>query len=108
MDITVETIQNALVARLSGRMDATSAPEFEQGFNDWGQGAKKLVVDLGDLEYISSAGLRGILAVSKLVKAQGGSIGFCGMQGMVAEVFRVSGFERLLPVHASLDEALGA
>ena len=69
-------------------------------------GDKRLVVDLAGLEYISSAGLRSILASAKKLKAQGGDLAFCALSGIVAEVFAVSGFAKLLPVFATRAEAV--
>jgi len=92
---------------VTGRMDALSAPAFEtacQAVLDDGRVA--VVADLSGLEYISSAGLRSILGAAKKLKGAGGSLSFCGLGGMVDEVFRVSGFLKLFKVHASRAEAL--
>lgn len=98
---------NYLVLTVGGRMDALSAPEFEAECGRWlAAGEKRLVVDLAGLGYISSAGLRSILSVAKKLKAQGGDLAFCALSGIVAEVFAVSGFVKLLPVFATQEEAL--
>ncbi len=90
-------------------MDAVTAPEFEQECDRWiDQGSNDLVVDLSGLEYISSAGLRVILGVGKKVKSNQGSLIFGGMSGMVKEVFEISGFSSIFPVHDSLESALAA
>ena len=109
MEITFETTNNKVVVHVSGRMDALTAPTFEQGYETWRQGGESaIIVDLSGLEYISSAGLRSILSTAKKVKASGGSLSFCGVQGMAAEVFKVSGFEKLFVLHASQEEAVGS
>lgn len=98
---------NAVVVKVKGRMDAVSAPEFEAECGNWvDAGEKTLIVDLGGLEYISSAGLRSILAAAKKIKATQGSISFCNLLGMVREVFSISGFASMFPIHDSLEEAL--
>lgn len=97
----------SLVLTVTGRMDALNAQEFEAECLRWLEaGEKRLVVDMSGLDYISSAGLRSILAAAKKLKAQGGDLAFCALTGIVAEVFAVSGFAKLLPVFATLDEAL--
>lgn len=53
---------------------------------------------MADLEYISSAGLRGILGLVKSIKAASGRLAFCSLQPMAAEVFRISGFNAMLTV----------
>lgn len=92
---------------VTGRMDALSAPAFEAACVDLlEKGHMTLVANLADLEYISSAGLRSILGAAKKLKSAGGSLSFCGLCGMVDEVFRVSGFLKLFKVHTSLTQAL--
>jgi anti-anti-sigma factor len=96
------------VIKVSGRMDATTAPEFEQSCLEWiGQGESMLVVDLQGLEYMSSAGLRSILVVGKKLKSAGGSLSFSSLTPNVAHVFSISSFASMFPVHESLEEALG-
>jgi anti-anti-sigma factor len=65
-----------------------------------------LIVDLSQLDYISSAALRTILVVSKKLKVNGGLICFCGARGMVLKVLSLANFTSLFPVHDSFDEAL--
>jgi anti-anti-sigma factor len=97
-----------LVLCVTGRMDAMNAQEFDaECARRLAEGEKRLVVDLAGLEYISSAGLRSILAAAKKLKAQGGELSFCSLSGIVAEVFTVSGFAKLLPVFPTREEALG-
>ena len=71
-------------------------------------GAKKIVVDLAGIEYISSAGLRVILTMVKASKGAVATLAFCSMQSMVAEVFKISGFSSMLPIYATRDEAVSA
>lgn len=100
---------NALVVAITGRLDAVTAPELDVQCAQWLKADQtKVVVDLSGLEYISSAGLRSILSAAKQLKTAGGGIAFCGLSGMVLEVFSVSGFTGLFPVHGSMDEALAA
>jgi len=107
MEFTGTKSGDALVLTVSGRMDALTAQEFEAECARWLEaGEKRLVVDLAGLDYISSAGLRSILAAAKKLKAQGGGMAFCALAGIVAEVFAVSGFNKLLPVFPTRDEAL--
>lgn len=95
------------VLKLKGRMDAVTAPEFEKECTArMDQGERSFIVDLGGVDYISSAGLRSILSAAKKLKALQGKICFCGLKGMVQEVFSVSGFSSMFPVHATLEDAL--
>jgi anti-anti-sigma factor len=107
MEFTNSKIGNFLVLAVKGRMDALSAQQFEDEFaRRLAAGEKRFVVDLSGLDYISSAGLRSILTASKRLKAENGDLAFCGLTGIVAQVFTVSGFLKILPVFATREEAL--
>ena len=88
-------------------MDAVSCPDFEKACQRLIQaGEKLLVIDLGALVYISSAGLRSILAVGKRLKDTGGSLRVCGLGGGVKQVFEATGFTSIFPVFDSVDAAV--
>ena len=109
MDFMSTKVDQAVTIKATGRMDAATAPLFEQECMRWvEQGDTNLIVDFSGLEYISSAGLRIILSVGKKLKSQGGSLAFGGMSAMVKEVFDISGFASIFPVHISLEAALAA
>ena len=108
MELNTEKKGSTLVVAVTGRLDAVTAPDFESRFGELvDNGETALLVDLAGLDYISSAGLRSILSTAKKLKAVGGSIGFCRLEGMVREVFSVSGFASMFPVHATVDEGIG-
>ena len=93
--------------KLEGRLDISNSSQFEQDCMNWiEQGQRKFILDLGALEYISSAGLRSILAATKKLKAQNGSLALCSLSGLVEEVVTVSGFDNILQVFADLDQAM--
>ncbi|MEI7481332.1 MAG: STAS domain-containing protein [Elusimicrobiota bacterium] len=107
MNISTKKESAALVVTVSGRMDAVTAPEFEKSISDFiTQGEKAFVVNLSGLEYISSAGLRSILACAKRLKEQSGKLIFSGLQGHVKEVFSISGFNGIFKIYESDAEGL--
>ncbi|MBU4200616.1 MAG: STAS domain-containing protein [Verrucomicrobia bacterium] len=109
MEIVSMKKENAMLIRLKGRMDVVTSPAFEQACDKVILGGDKLLVlDLGGLEYISSAGLRSILGVDKKIKAQGGKLALCNLMGMVKEVFHVSGFAEMFPTFDTVEAALGS
>ena len=70
-----KTIENGKAAfSLEGRLDTVSAPELEAELKDALDGVSELTLDLEKLEYISSAGLRVLLAAYKQMKASGGDV----------------------------------
>ncbi|OQX12165.1 MAG: hypothetical protein BWK76_18065 [Desulfobulbaceae bacterium A2] len=106
MNINSSTQDSLTVAALVGRMDAVTTTDFDRYLADQrAQGVTRIVLDLHELEYISSAGLRSILQAAKQLKAQNGALLLCCLQGTVAEVFRMSGFLTIIPSFAGLDEA---
>ena len=95
------------VVAVEGRMDAVSAPEFEQSLNALiAEGVLKIVVDFENLDYISSAGLRSVLVTAKKIQSKNGSIVVVSLHGTVKEIFEISGFSTIIPIHGSVDEAL--
>ena len=107
MQITVTKLDEVLVAALVGRMDAMTTVEFDRWFSEQlSSGEIRLVLDLQGLEYISSAGLRSLLAAAKQVKSKNGSLLLCQLGGTVEEVFRISGFLAIFKTFGSVDEAL--
>ena len=91
---------------LAGRLDIGNAAQFESTCMEWiAQGNHRLVFDFSELEYISSAGLRSILAATKKLKSLGGSLSLCGLSGLVEEVITVSGFDNILKVYGDVAQA---
>lgn len=95
------------VIKVKGRMDAVTAPDFEQSMLEWiDDGETQIVVDLAGLEYISSAGLRSILTVAKKMKGKQGKIVVCSLGPTVKEVFEISGFSTIIPISDSVAAAV--
>ena len=98
---------NALIVKIIGRMDAVTAPEFEKALGAWiDESEKHFVVDLSSLEYISSAGLRSILIIAKKLKSLNGKIILAAMGESVNEVFEISGFNSIIPIHDTVQAAI--
>jgi len=106
MECQSEKKDGAVVIRPVGRMDATTGPIFETACKKWIEsGENKLIADLGALEYISSAGLRSVLVIGKKLKAGGGELALCNMDGMVEEVFNMSGFSTIFNIYDTVEAA---
>ena len=107
MNIVTKKDEKAMIVSLEGRMDALSSPEFEKEMNGLvDKDETLLVVDCSNLEYISSSGLRSILTVAKKLKTRNGRILLASLTDMVKEVFEISGFSNIIPIHSSLEDAL--
>ncbi len=107
MEIQTRKVKAAVVVSMEGRMDAVTAPEFDKNMIDLlSKGEKTFIINLGKLDYISSAGLRSILALAKKLKEKEGKIVFAGMKGPVEEVFKISGFSSMFKIFDSEESAL--
>ncbi|MBQ3264136.1 MAG: STAS domain-containing protein [Ruminococcus sp.] len=82
---------------LSGRLDTTTAPELDQELRSSLTGVTTLTLDMKDLSYISSAGLRVLLSAQKLMNKQG-KMTVCNVNETVYEIFEVTGFSDILDI----------
>ena len=107
MTIERRHLSAQVVLVVSGRMDAENAPQFEQACNACiAEGLTTLVVDSGELAYVSSMGLRSFISVAKTLQSKGGALRICRLQGLVKQVFEITGLIRSFPVYESLESAL--
>lgn len=93
---------------VSGRVDHTNAAAFLselEGATSSFKGKTGMVIDLSGLEFITSAGLRGLIIAQKKLSAAGGKLAISGLTGTVADVFRISRFDTLFPVADTADAA---
>ena len=96
MQIKKELENNVLVLALEGRLDTVTAPELEREVSDL-SGVRDLVIDMKNLEYISSAGLRVILKAQKTMNTQG-SMKLKNVGESIMEVFEITGFSDFLTI----------
>ena len=88
---------NKLTIALAGRLDTTTAPDFENEINSSLNGVSELVLDFAELEYVSSAGLRVILAAQKTMNKQG-SMKLVNVSTDIMDVFEITGFADILTI----------
>jgi len=108
MDIQTRQGEQYAVASPRGRIDAVTASEFETVVKDLAgkTGCRHLILNFSEIDYISSAGLRAILAIAKFLKAQGGGLIFASLREAVLNVFKISGFESMFPICPDEDAAI--
>ena len=97
MQLTSQKNGNTLTVFVSGRLDTVTAPDLEKYLNDNIQGITELVLDVKDMEYTSSAGLRVILKAQKLMNTQG-SMKIRNVSSSVMEIFDMTGFSDILTI----------
>jgi anti-anti-sigma factor len=106
MEITSRIDGDLIQFHVVGRIDASTSGNVEQAVNTAiGAGSQRVIFDMREVDYISSAGLRAILVAAKKAKAAGGGVAVFGLQAGVAEVFTVAGFGKIIPIVASDAEA---
>lgn len=98
MEIQQNKDGEKLTIALSGRLDTATAPQLEDALGHALEGVRELVFDFNGLQYISSAGLRLMLASQKKMSAAGGSMKLVGVNDVVREVFEVTGFTKILTI----------
>ena len=98
MEIKKQQDGAKLTVSLSGRLDTTSAPEFEKELKASLGGVSDLTLDFSGLDYISSAGLRVLLSAQKAMNAAGGEMCVTGANDIVKEIFDVTGFSDILTI----------
>ncbi len=96
------------VLEMKGRLDADSSPDADRQMAKLiDGGARKIIMDLSSLEYVSSAGLRVFLSAAKRMKKENGKLSLASPSPQVKQVLEMAGFSTILPIFSSLAEAAG-
>ena len=109
MKIETRESQGIQIVAFEGNLDTNTSPEAESKINELiDAGNQKLLVNFEQLNFISSAGLRVLLATVKKLNASGGELRICSLYPTVQEVFDISGFVTILSVKGTEEEALSS
>lgn len=106
--MTIESINldKAVVLKVAGRIDAQTTEQFESACQRLIQdGVTRVVVDLAELQYISSAGLGSILRFAKTLQGKGGVVLLCGLKGLVKQVFELTNLISVFRVYETVEAA---
>ena len=111
MKLRIEELAEVTYVVPEGRLDFDAAPGFQEAVERVLGGAGKsppraVIIDGTGLEYVSSAGLRAFLLAARAAQRSGIAFALCALQPAVREVFELSGFSRIIPVHADRAAAL--
>jgi len=110
MQIATRQLADTALLTVEGRVDHRSAGELEQALStvltppDVAQGT--VVLDFSGVEYISSVGLRVLMVAAKQLRGRNAGFAVAGLQPVVAEIFAISRFDRVLAVHPDVAAAL--
>ena len=97
MDLTVKSENKVYTITISGRIDTLTAPELEGKFREIENDADKLVFDMSEVEYISSAGMRVIVAAHRTMAPKGGLV-LRGLTKNVSTIINLTGFNKILNI----------
>ena len=109
MEITTRDYKRANVIRVTGRVDANTAAQFEARLKEYiAAGHHHLVLEMDGTEFLSSAGARALISAQKSLKGRGGELSIAQPSERVLEVLHLAGLEVLFPIHKDTEAAIGA
>jgi anti-anti-sigma factor len=109
MDVSFKNVDNVLCITLNGRLDATNASDTEQqisGYLDKTEKNINIAINLTNLDYISSAGLRVLLVITKNQKKINSNLCLFGLNENVLEIFKISGFDTIFNIAKGENDAV--
>jgi anti-sigma B factor antagonist len=109
MDIMATSQGDVSIIEIKGRLDTKTTGELEQKIVGVLEGdSQKLLVDMADLDYINSSGLRVLVMAYQRLKQSGGTLAISGTKDYILEVFEIAGYHRLFNLYHDQQEALAA
>ena len=109
MELETEWEKGTLIVMLEGHIDGSNSREFQSALADVTTDAgASLVLDMEQLTYISSAGIRVILQATRTLRGRNGRLLVCSLSGTVRDVFGMSGFDKIIETHDTRTEAIAA
>ncbi|MBM3192811.1 MAG: STAS domain-containing protein [Chlamydiae bacterium] len=109
MNVTKEDLLGIVILRCEGRLDATTAPRLEDEINTLlDQERIKIMIDFTRIDYLSSAGMRLLLSMTKRLKAKKGKLSIFALHDEVSEIIHMAGFEKVLAIYPNQEEATRA
>ena len=109
MEIHTETLDAVTALVVKGRVDSTTADRLLDHLTATiGRGSARLVIDLKEVSYISSAGFRTLLITARSVEKARGRLALCGIGGEVKRLFDIASFTDLFTILPNRDDAVAA
>lgn len=105
--ITEEKNGDVVVLRVKGKLDSVLSPNLEKKAVQFiNEGHYKLLLDLEEVSYINSAGLRTLLSIKKQMKSIPGKLVVCSLRSEILEIMKICGFDHVLDISKTEEEAL--
>jgi anti-sigma B factor antagonist len=107
MEITTATRDGVIILSVSGRIDTATAPALEQAINkEIESGKRKVLLNFSAVTYISSGGLRVLLATAKKLKNPGDKYALCSLAAEVNKILKLAGFTSIFSIYPTEGDAL--
>jgi anti-sigma B factor antagonist len=105
MKIREGKVDSFVLLEVSGRIDSENAETLKDYLVELGKREQQVLIDCSAMDYISSTGLGALLMLLKLITKQAGTLRLFGLSPRIAEVFEISGFNKLFSISSCLDTA---
>lgn len=107
MDVSLEERGEIVIVRVKGRLDAASSPQLQAAIDSVIEGGHfKLLLNFSDVDYLSSAGMRLMLAVSKKLGSLEGKVVACSLNDEVMDVIKMAGFNQVIEFYPNEAESI--
>jgi anti-sigma B factor antagonist len=105
----VSEVKGWTVVTVHGEIDVATSPTLRERLIDLvNGGATRLVLDLETVDFLDSTGLGTIVSLLKRVRTHGGDLRLVCTEARIRRLFEITGLEKAVPLHASLDDAISA
>jgi len=108
MDIETREYKRATIFRVSGRVDASTAPEFDSQIKALAEAGRPVVLELDATSYLSSAGVRALISAQKVLKGRGARLAIAQPSVRVREVLKIAGLEPIFELFDTTEAAVGS
>lgn len=106
MKVDFKTQNNILIIKVNGSIDSNTAPEIQEKILGASADSKNVIIDLSEVDFVSSAGLRVILMIYRQIKSKDGKVVLVGVSEEIRDVMTVTGFANFFEMVDSIENAL--
>ena len=108
MDIKIRTVEQIVVVELDGKIDSKTAPQVQAQISPLVQRGSRIVLDMTGVTYMSSAGLRLLVAAHRQVADSNGKLALAGLAERVRDTMSITGFLPFFTIYDTVQAALAA
>jgi len=106
-DLKIEQVGDVFVLHVKGRLDVVSSPIVEKRILEAiNEGHKHLLLEIAEVSYLSSSGMRMLLSIAKKLRTSSGKLAICNLSTNVLDVLKMAGFDHILQLFKTEEEAL--